>query len=50
MITFVGLGNIGSKYSNTRHNIGFMALDLFVARHKGSFKPGKGEFFFAIVL
>ena len=24
-----GLGNIGSEYSNTRHNIGFMVLDAF---------------------
>jgi PTH1 family peptidyl-tRNA hydrolase len=25
----IGLGNIGSEYENTRHNIGFMALDYF---------------------
>ncbi len=29
MIIFLGLGNPGKKYLNTRHNIGFMALDRF---------------------
>jgi PTH1 family peptidyl-tRNA hydrolase len=34
----VGLGNIGSEYINTRHNIGFEVLEALVQKHKGSFK------------
>jgi len=30
-ILVVGLGNIGKEYDNTRHNIGFAAVDRFVA-------------------
>jgi PTH1 family peptidyl-tRNA hydrolase len=32
-----GLGNIGSEYEGTRHNIGFDVLDAFVSKHSGSF-------------
>lgn len=38
MKLIVGLGNPGKKYEKTRHNIGFMALDLFASKHKLTFK------------
>ncbi|WP_091176353.1 aminoacyl-tRNA hydrolase [Paenibacillus sp. 1_12] len=30
---FVGLGNPGTPYQSTRHNIGFMAVDRFAEKH-----------------
>jgi len=33
MFVIVGLGNTGKKYENTRHNIGFVAIDALAAKY-----------------
>ncbi|MCL2390053.1 MAG: aminoacyl-tRNA hydrolase, partial [Endomicrobia bacterium] len=35
---FVGLGNPGNKYENTRHNLGFMVLDEIAENKRLEFK------------
>jgi len=37
----VGLGNIGPKYENTRHNIGFKILDAIADKENIVFEPQK---------
>ncbi len=37
----VGLGNIGEKYANTRHNIGFKILDRFAEQEALTFETQK---------
>ncbi len=37
----VGLGNIGSEYVNTRHNIGFKIVDYVASKHDVSFETAK---------
>ncbi len=37
----VGLGNIGEKYDNTRHNIGFKVLDYFAKQEDLTFETQK---------
>ena len=42
MKLWVGLGNPGAKYSQNRHNIGFMALEHIAADH--GFSPWRSKF------
>lgn len=37
----IGLGNIGTEYTQTRHNIGFDVVQAFVIKHGGFFKPDR---------
>ena len=47
MIAFIGLGNIGGQYADTKHNAGFKVVDEVARRQKLSFVPGKGNYVFA---
>lgn len=38
MKMIVGLGNPGSKYEKTKHNIGFMVVDRLAKAHQATFK------------
>ena len=33
MFVIAGLGNPGRKYENTRHNMGFLAVDRLAEKH-----------------
>lgn len=39
-----GLGNIGTEYAHTRHNIGFDVANAFVQKHGGQFRSDRLAF------
>jgi|GEM_PF-89188 len=43
----IALGNPGTKYQFTRHNIAWLAIDVFIQNHKLDFSPGNSDFYFA---
>ena len=44
----LGLGNPGSRYAATRHNIGWMALDAAAKQMKVELQPGHGDYWEAV--
>ena len=47
MYSFLGLGNPGNNYAQTKHNAGFWVLDELSKRWKIDFKPGDGDYVYA---
>ena len=41
MFLVAGLGNPGTEYNNTRHNVGFSTVDGLARKHKENFKDDK---------
>lgn len=40
----IGLGNPGSEYKETKHNLGYMVIDRIAQRKRTTLKPGSGPY------
>ena len=47
MYSFIGLGNPGNHYAQTKHNAGFWVIDELCKRWKMDLLPGDGQYLFA---
>jgi PTH1 family peptidyl-tRNA hydrolase len=45
----IGLGNPGTRYERTRHNIGWRVLDRVAERLRAELEPGRGDYYDAQV-
>jgi peptidyl-tRNA hydrolase, PTH1 family len=43
----LGIGNLGERYRNNRHNVGFMFLNYFADKYSLSFIPSRNDYYFA---
>jgi PTH1 family peptidyl-tRNA hydrolase len=48
MIVFIGLGNPEMKFSDTKHNVGYWALDMYAKKNDLVFKPGKANYLVSV--
>ncbi|KAA3608806.1 MAG: aminoacyl-tRNA hydrolase [Calditrichaeota bacterium] len=46
MCVIIGLGNPGKKYSDTRHNAGFLLIDFIAEKFNIPLCEGKGDYYF----
>jgi len=47
LFLIVGLGNIGKRYINTRHNVGFEVVDNLANKFNLNWLPGKGDYYYS---